>query len=95
MIPLHVTPLFMVTILYFPTNTRFRIACPRRILQKQQIHMGHNRMQQAMRGETNGVPVENLCSSVRRVDINGDWTATPLQAADTKPPFFQETLSHV
>jgi len=62
---------------------------------EQQIHRDHNRMQQAMRGGTSGVPVEDLCISGPRVDINGDWTASRLQATDTKPPFFRESHSHV
>jgi hypothetical protein len=75
MFPLHVTSLFKVTFLYFLTNIRFRIDCPQWILQKQQIHRDCNGMQQAMRGKISSVPVEDMCSSVHRVDINGDWTA--------------------
>jgi len=73
----------------------FRIACHQWILQKQQIHCEHNRMQQTMRVGTSGVQVENICSYVRIVDVKGDWTASWLQAADMRPPFFQESLSHV
>ena len=52
-------------------------------------------MQQTMRVGTSGVQVENICSYVRIVDVKGDWTASWLQAADMRPPFFQESLSHV
>lgn len=45
-------------------------------------------MQQTMRGGTSGVLVEDLCSSLRKIDINGDWTVRRLQAADTRPPLF-------
>jgi len=48
-----------------------------------------------MRGGTIDEPAQDLCGSVRRVDINVDWTASWLQAADTWPLFFQESLSHV
>lgn len=74
---------------------RFRIAYPQWILQKQQNHRDHNLMQQTMRGGTIDVLVEDLCNSLRRVDINGDWTVSRLQAAHTRPSFFQESLAHV
>jgi len=57
---------------------RVKIACTQWILQKQQIHWDHNRTQQAMRDGTSSVPVENICSYVRRVDVKGDWTASRL-----------------